>query len=217
MAVQLLTVSVQELCDMIFSSSSSEESEDDVEVINLLYMQEKKELVPRLLNYVEVILPQYNNAQFKSHFRMQRSTFNYIFELLKNTLTRKKPGCQTISPEKQLLIAIWKMSTPDSYRSICEKFNVGRATALKSVRRVVKALINFAPVFIKWPNEEKAIEISNGFLQTSGFPNIIGVIDGTHINIRAPHLDPKCYVNRKGRYSIHLQCATTNVVLLIVI
>lgn len=90
------------------------------------------------------------------------------------------------------------------YRSICEKFNVGRATALKSVRRVVKALSDFALVF-KWPNEKKAIEISNGFMLISSFPNIIRVIDGTHINICTPHNDPECYVNRKCHHSIHLQ------------
>lgn len=69
----------------------------------------------------------------------------------------------------------------------------------------MKALINLSPMFIKWPNEERAIEISNGFLQISGFPNVIGAIDGTHINIRAPHLDPECYVNRKGHHSVQLQ------------
>lgn len=69
----------------------------------------------------------------------------------------------------------------------------------------MKALTNLTSVFIKWPNEEKANEISNNFWHISSFPNIIGVIDGTHINIRAPQKDPECYVNRKGHYSIQLQ------------
>lgn len=91
------------------------------------------------------------------------------------------------------------------YRSICEKFNVGRATALKAVRRVTKAIVKLAPIFIVWPEGDKAKEIMTGFAATSGFPKIIGAIDGTHINIKAPHVNPDSYVNRKKRHSIHLQ------------
>lgn len=91
------------------------------------------------------------------------------------------------------------------YRSICEKFNVGRATALKCVRRVVNALYILAPAFIVWPDEERAKVIMNGFFATSNFPNVLGAIDGTHVNIPAPHDHPESYVNRKCHHSIQLQ------------
>lgn len=158
-------------------------------------------------------------------------------------MQRIKPGHKTISAEKQLLIALWKMATPDTYRyvvnifityfhfiyflffqfilvcvcsfilcnisfiyrSICTKFNVSRATALNSVRKVTKALMKLAPTFITWPQGDKAQQVMKGFYATSAFPKIIGAIDGTHINITAPHNDPECYVNRKGHHSIHLQ------------
>lgn len=44
-----------------------------------------------------------------------------------------------------------------------------------------------------------------GFEENSGFPKIIGAIDGTHIRINAPKEDQRAYVNRKGYHSIHLQ------------
>ncbi|KMQ85819.1 nuclease harbi1 [Lasius niger] len=100
------------------------------------------------------------------------------------------PGHKTISAEKQCLIAIWKMATPDSYRSICEKFNVGRATALKAVRRVTKAIVKLASIFIVWPEGDRAKEVMTGFAAISAFPKVIGAIDGTHINIKAPHVNP---------------------------
>ncbi|CAI6373933.1 unnamed protein product [Macrosiphum euphorbiae] len=156
-------------------------------------------------NYVEKIVPQFDDGQFKSHFRMLPETFEFILKIIAPKLVRKKPGCPTIQPNKQLLLAIWKMATPDSYRSICEKFNVGRATALKCVRRVVNALEILAPAFIAWPNEERSMVIRNGFFATSNFPNVIGAIDGTHINIPAPRDHPESYVNRKGHHSIQLQ------------
>lgn len=38
-----------------------------------------------------------------------------------------------------------------------------------------------------------------------GFPGIIGVIDGTHIRIRAPTRQPDAYLNRKRFHSLVTQ------------
>lgn len=90
-------------------------------------------------------------------------------------------------------------------RSICERFNVGRSTAHVITNKVVKELVKLAPLMIKWPIDEEIPEVWAGFQRTSGFPKIIGAIDGTHINIPAPKKDPEYYVNRKGHHSIQLQ------------
>lgn len=70
---------------------------------------------------------------------------------------------------------------------------------------MVRALYDLAPVFIKWPSGNNVNEVWTGFEAISGFPKIIGAIDGTHINIQAPRVQPASYVNRKGHYSIQLQ------------
>jgi len=67
------------------------------------------------------------------------------------------------------------------YRSICEKFNVGRASALRAVRRVSKAIAKLSPLFITWPKGNRAQEVMMGFSLASAFPKIIGAIDGTSI------------------------------------
>ena len=41
--------------------------------------------------------------------------------------------------------------------------------------------------------------------EEGGFPGVVGVIDGTHISIRAPTEDPDAYINRKKFYSLQLQ------------
>jgi len=44
-------------------------------------------------------------------------------------------------------------------RSISERFNVGRSTALKITRRVISALIELAPLVIKWPTNERINQV----------------------------------------------------------
>lgn len=53
---------------------------------------------------------------------MSRETFNFLLEIIKLELKKKdnrnhgQSGRNTITSEKQLLITIWTLATPDSYR-----------------------------------------------------------------------------------------------------
>lgn len=49
-------------------------------------------------------------------FRLKRETFEYILNIISNDLTRETIGNETIPSRKQLMIALWKMATMDSYR-----------------------------------------------------------------------------------------------------
>mgnify|MGYP001794309885 CR=1 FL=1 len=54
-------------------------------------------------------------------------------------------------------------------------------------------------------------EIMQSFEQQTfpGFPRIIGVIDGTHIRIKAPLKQPDAYLNRKKFHSFNTQASIT--------
>ncbi|XP_067206947.1 putative nuclease HARBI1 isoform X1 [Linepithema humile] len=178
-------------------SSSDEEWE-------LLKEKQKRKLRARMKN-VEFVIELYTDDDFKSHFRLKRATFEYILDIISDDLIRKTKGYGTIPPRKQFLIALWKIATMDSYRSICDRFDVGRATGLRAVRRVTQALFKVAHQFITWPSGEQARTVINKFKESSRFPNTIGAIDGTHIKIDAPKENAADYVNRKGYHSIQLQ------------
>ena len=44
--------------------------------------------------------------------------------------------------------------------------------------------------------------LKNCLLGISEFPNVVGVIDGTQIDITAPKKNPEQYINRKGGFSV---------------
>lgn len=89
-------------------------------------------------------------------------------------------------------------------RSICGRFNIGKATGLRTVRRVANALILISPEIIRWPTGEYLEEVKNGF-HVMGFPDTIGCIDGMHVRIPKPKNHGNSYINRKKFPSVILQ------------
>lgn len=183
------------------SSSDSSTEEEEMELSRIQTVR------PRIKNYMDTI-SEYSDVEFKSHFRMSRVVFTYLLNLIKPTLVKQsnlRYGRCAIPPDVQLLVALWTMATPDSYRSVCDRFNIGRATAWRANRRVCKAIYSLAPQFIKWPTVEEAEYTWMDVQNKSNFPKVIGAIDGTHIHIHKPKKHAESYINRKGYHSIQLQ------------
>ena len=67
------------------------------------------------------------------------------------------------------------------------------------------ALHFLAPSIIPWPSGEEVQRVKDAFFGISGFPGIVGAIDGTHIKITALRVDPQSYVTRKDVHAMHLQ------------
>ncbi|XP_066596244.1 uncharacterized protein [Prorops nasuta] len=101
-------------CEII---SSDESSDSDIETYLLQNLREER--VPRahIKNYLEEVVWEYTDEEFKSHFRLCRQTFRILLELLTPRLTNldTSPGRPTIFPEKTLLVALWLMATPNSF------------------------------------------------------------------------------------------------------
>lgn len=126
-------------------------------------------------------------------------------------------GRPTIPVEKQILLTLWYLATPDSYSSVVTKFGVGPATAWRSVMRVVAALYLYRNVFIRWPNELEATQSATTFENRYGYPGIVGIGDGTHFEIEPPMQDRPDYICRKGFPSLQAQAnvALLNIFLLL--
>ena len=72
--------------------------------------------------------------------------------------------------------------------------------------RFVKLLYRFClKKYIKLPSGNLLQATIQEFETTFGFPQCAGAIDGTHIPIIAPHVNPKDYYNRKEFHSILMQ------------
>lgn len=109
-----------------------------------------------------------------------------------------------------VLMVVWLLATPDSFRSVSLRFQVSPSTLYLFYIHVIDALKHMSAEYIKWPNAAEREEIKQAFHRVSGFPVVIGCVDGTHIYITAPVEDAVHYRNRSHSYSMNVQVIVDN-------
>ncbi|KAM7151325.1 uncharacterized protein RBU57_012021 [Macrochelys suwanniensis] len=150
-----------------------------------------------------IVMQVWDDEQWVQNFRMRKATFMGLCEELAPALRRKDTRLRAaLMVEKRVAIAIWKLATPDCYRSVENQFGVGKSTIGIVLMQVCKA-INLI-LLRRTVTPGNVQDIVAGFEQM-GFPNCGGAIDGKHIPILAPHHLASEYINRKGYFSMVLQ------------
>uniref|UniRef100_A0A8C0HBY2 DDE Tnp4 domain-containing protein n=1 Tax=Chelonoidis abingdonii TaxID=106734 RepID=A0A8C0HBY2_CHEAB len=150
-----------------------------------------------------IVLTVWDDSQWLRNFRMRKSTFLELCDMLSPALKRRNTNMRAaLTVEKRVAIALWKLATPDSYRSVGNQFGVGKSTVGAAVMQVAKAIVKL--LLRKVVTLGNVQVIVDGFA-AMGFPNCGGAIDGTHIPILAPEHQGTQYVNRKGYFSMVLQ------------
>lgn len=86
------------------------------------------------------------------------------------------------------------------------QFGYGESTAKCICEEFAKAIAGKKDQFIQFPVTKEAIQNPiDEFEEKYGIPQIVGAIDGCHIEINTPPRNHKDYFNRKQHYSVGLQ------------
>ncbi|XP_025264353.1 protein ANTAGONIST OF LIKE HETEROCHROMATIN PROTEIN 1-like [Camponotus floridanus] len=185
-------------------SSDSDTDEDDLQLWRKMILRGRSHKPLRLEGYVERIIPLLTKDQFRKHFRMIPNVFENLEALLDPVLSVTN-GKAVILVRKQLLATLWLLATPDSYRSVGERFDIAKSSLSYSFMRVIEAINDIAGQFIKWPRGQYLQEVKTGFSKNIALCGIIGAIDGTHILIKQSRRDAQFYKTYKKTYAITLQ------------
>jgi DDE superfamily endonuclease len=115
-------------------------------------------------------------------------------------------GAVYVPADKKVHMTVWYLSNQETFRQIANLFGMAhRSTAHDCVIQVCQAIVQYLSTkYIKWPSDAEQQEIASAFEASSGFPGIIGCIDGTHIPVKPPAGDRDSYINRKGYPSINV-------------
>ena len=143
---------------------------------------------------------------FKQYFRINKETFNNLCEILRPELSKRNTQLRNaVNLEKRVAIAIRRLAKGDSFTSLSMQFGVGSSTCHAICNDFETHLCNIRGDYVKFPvTRDEVQRVINDFQEMSGFPQIAGLIDGTHITILAPSDNKEDYFNRKHQYSVNL-------------
>ncbi|KAJ4929359.1 hypothetical protein JOQ06_004968 [Pogonophryne albipinna] len=149
----------------------------------------------------------WTDRQWQKNFRMKRTTFLHLCDLLRPSLIRNNTRYrQPIPVELRVAICLWRLATNLEFRSLSHLFGIGISTACLITQEVTTAINNtMGKMLIKVPTAAQLRAIMQAFRDKWHFPQVVGTIDGTHIGILAPSDTPADYYNRKGFHSVILQ------------
>ena len=164
---------------------------------------------PRNQKWFDLLLADRSlDSQWPEHFRISRQTFEYLCDLLRPDLQRQDTRMRKATTvEKQVLVGLWRFATGNSFRNCGQQFGLGKSTAKEACNSFEEALLSRKDAFIKFPSTGREVkEKINAFEQLYGIPQIVGSIDGCHIEINTPSVaDQGDYFDSKQRYSVTLQ------------
>lgn len=113
-----------------------------------------------------------------------------------------------ISTELKLATTLRFLAQGSYQLSVGNDFNLGLSQPtvsliLEETLDVLQSAI--CPLYIKFElTEEEKAECKLHFFEKTGFPGVIGCVDGTHIKILAPSKEEQnLYYNRKGFFSLN--------------
>ena len=147
---------------------------------------------------------------WRREFRVTPTTFEFIVDLVRGQLEKHRTNFrQSICIQKRVAVAIWRLSTGNSYRTISKVFGIGKATVIAICRDFNNELTRVAHQFINFPENGRetgtAIQSFQRFCNCV-IPQVLGAIDGTHIEILSPDCLSKVdYFSRKLKFTINTQ------------
>ena len=221
----LTSISSAASTDSQLSTSDGERMSDISEPEDLL--QSMEDMIPLVLSqrylleritkaksrhFVNTILPQLDDEDFKEQYRMFPSSFSIIAARIKTHPVFDAGGLRRQEPaEFQLRVALKRFSTEGSSASglsvISKHFGIGKGTVNLYTDRVTTALMSLWDEVVSWKSDDEKRQMRERLVKKGFevFERCVGIVDGTLIVLKEkPALDriaSMAYFNyRKQKY-----------------
>lgn len=138
----------------------------------------------------------------KPDFRVSREAFNSLLAILHQ---EKDHGW---GHHLEVLMFVHWLAHGISYVLTTHAFDIPKSTVHRAVHKIARRIRKAKNRVICFPPENTLEEVGRGFARLARhecFSKAVGAIDGSHIRIKPPKKNKKCYYNYKSFHSIQLQ------------
>ena len=156
---------------------------------------------PKSLDWYTNIVANMSSKEFMEHFRVSRSTFNFLVEKLRPALQKMDTNMRpAIEVERRVAMSLHFLASCEEYRVLGSLFGSGTSTCNDIVKEFVQAVNTvLLKEYISFPQTTEDLKRScSEFESILGFPQCVGAIDGSHIPVNAPSDDSVSYYCYKG-------------------
>ncbi|XP_043217108.1 putative nuclease HARBI1 [Amphibalanus amphitrite] len=144
-------------------------------------------------------------TKFRERFRLERAVVEKILHFIGDDLAHDTDRNHALTPKQQLLLTLRFLATGSFYHVVGDAHGPSKATVYRAVHRAVEAIVNRLMGLIAFPNTHEATRaLQAQFHGKAGLPNVIGCIDGCHIDLRVPTDVENAYINRHQRTSLNV-------------
>lgn len=155
-----------------------------------------------------------DDQSFSEIFRLPVGLFTTICSLCQEDMRQGEipPSLRHVegrimSVERQVAIAVMRLTTGNTFKTVSELLGCGRSTVVKIVNKFIISLREKAGSFLQWPSTpEQFARVKDGFHNKYGLVNCCGVLDTTHIAMDLPSGEPAdIWLDRNHNFSMALQ------------
>ncbi|XP_052792967.1 putative nuclease HARBI1 [Mya arenaria] len=139
-----------------------------------------------------------------ARYRFRPDTIYFIVDLCQ-AAARDTGRCFAIPLVLCVLSYLRFLATGAFQLTVGDTVNLSQPTVSRVCRQVGQVLSALADQYISFPSGDRVRQVKQQFGAMAGFPNVVGVIDCTHVSIKKPSANPEDYIGRKGIPTINVQ------------
>ncbi|XP_030849805.1 putative nuclease HARBI1 [Strongylocentrotus purpuratus] len=149
----------------------------------------------------------YDDEQMFKLYRFSRQGCLHLINRLSRRIQHSTRRNHALPPSLQVFVALRFFATGSVMDCTSCIHGIHISTTSRTVRRVALALGELRDEVIKFPETMEEVKTAQvDFFNLAGMPNVVGAVDGTHVELHGAPLDDEyIYTNRKGKHSINVQ------------
>nr|XP_012215478.1 PREDICTED: uncharacterized protein LOC105667921 [Linepithema humile] len=142
--------------NFFFSESSSSDCSDS--------SNPPRRKLHRITTFMETV-KEYDDKEFKEHFRLNRSTADLIINMIENedVLPQHNIGREKICARKAFLMTLWYLSNTETFRQCSDRFDVTKSSCHRIIRKIIDFLVKKSGQYIVWPTGQRLHKVKSEF------------------------------------------------------